>query len=126
MESIRGWLLIYLIGTGPVLAFWSAGLSGWVLDYPLWLFLSIFTLFLVPLLLLILKVPSAPVWNIAMLWSGTILLCVRIFWAIVQMDRALEQFECLIMAAIVCGSFAWVVPWTCYFLVSRRVAEIYR
>jgi len=34
METINGWLLVYLIGSVPLLLFYSAGLSGWSLIIP--------------------------------------------------------------------------------------------
>ena len=35
VEGIRGGLLVYIIGSIPVLLFVSAGLSGWFLSIPL-------------------------------------------------------------------------------------------
>ncbi len=67
VEGIKGWLLVYIIGSIPVLMFYSAGLSG-VFGYPLVLTLVIFLLLAIPLLLILLKSPKAPQWNIAMEW----------------------------------------------------------
>ena len=68
MEGIRGWLLVYIIGSIPVLLFVSAGLSGWFFEYPLGLVLAIFLLLASPLILILLKSAGAPQWNIAGNW----------------------------------------------------------
>ena len=125
MSSIRGWLLLYLIATPPILAFWSAGLSGWVLDYPLRLFAGILVVFLVPLALLVLKLSTAPIWNIALLWASAGLLLLRILSAVWMMERGLQGFEALTMAGIICFAIAWSVVWIWYFLVSKRVANTF-
>jgi hypothetical protein len=110
METINGWLLVYLIGSVPLLVVYSMGLSGWFFDYPMGLFIGIFLVLVVPLVLLVLKVPSAPTWNIAVLWVGAGLI---------------SRSEGLTMAAIVSVALAWAVVWTWYFLVSERVAKIF-
>ena len=38
--GIRGWLLVYIVCSIPVLLFLSAGLSGWFFDYPIGLWLT--------------------------------------------------------------------------------------
>jgi|TARA_B100002003_G_C14136327_1_gene546499 hypothetical protein len=125
METINGWLLVYLIGSVPLLLFCSAGLSGWFFDYPIGLFIAIFLALIVPLVLLVLKVPSAPTWNIALLWVGAGLISVRILYGVLLMERGLQRSEGQIMATIVSVALAWAIVWTWYFLVSERVAKIF-
>lgn len=125
MDTINGWLLVYLIGSVPVLAFYSAGLSGWFLDYPIGLFIGILLVLLVPLVLLILKVPSAPAWNIAGLWVGAGLISARMLYGVLLMERALTRPEGLTLAAIASGALAWAIVWTWYFLASERVARTF-
>ena len=125
MQTFNGWLLVYLIGTVPLLLFYSAGLSGWFFDYPLGLFLAIFLVLVVPLVLLVLKVPSAPVWNIALLWVGAGLISLRVLHGVLLMERALQRSEGLTLVVIVSVALAWAIVWTWYFLVSERVAKIF-
>ncbi len=125
MESIKGWLLIYLICSAPLLAFYAAGLSGWFFDYPLGLFAGIFLVLSVPLVLLVRKVPSAPAWNIAGLWIGAGLIAVRILYGVLRMDRPLQGSEGLTLAAIASIALAWAIVWTWYFRVSKRVAKTF-
>jgi hypothetical protein len=125
METINGWLLVYLIGSVPLLVVYSMGLSGWFFDYPMGLFIGIFLVLVVPLVLLVLKVPSAPTWNIAVLWVGAGLISVRVLYGVLRMERAVQRSEGLTMAAIVSVALAWAVVWTWYFLVSERVAKIF-
>ncbi|NKB34446.1 MAG: hypothetical protein GKR91_15245 [Pseudomonadales bacterium] len=125
MKSINGWILIYLIGSLPILAFYSAGLSGWILDYPIWLFLGLLVVFLVPLLLLILKVPSAPTWNIALLWISAGLIILRILYGILLMERGLQRPEGVTIFVIVVVALTWSILWTWYFLKSERISETF-
>ena len=125
METINGWLLVYLIGSVPLLLFYSAGLSGWFFDYPIGLFIGIFLVLVVPLVLLVLKVSSAPTWNIALVWAGACLVSLRILSAAMLMERALQRAEILAFVAIISIAFAWAIVWTRYFLASERVAKIF-
>ena len=125
METINGWLLVYLIGSVPLLVFYSMGLSGWFFDYPMGLFIGIFLVLVVPLVLLVLKVPSAPTWNIALLWVGAGLISLRVLYGVLLMERALQRSEGLTLAAIVSVALAWAIVWTWYFLVSERVAKLF-
>jgi|TARA_Y100000310_G_C20515544_1_gene730996 hypothetical protein len=125
METINGWLLVYLIGSVPLLVFYSAGLSGWFFDYPIGLMIGILLVLVVPLVLLVLKVASAPTWNIALLWVGAGLISLRILYGVVLMERALQRSEFLTMAAIVSVALTWAIVWTWYFLVSQHVARIF-
>ena len=72
--GIRGWLLVYVLCSIPVLLFFSAGLAGWFLDYPIGLWLTIFLVLASPLLLIVLRSSEAPRWNIAALWIASILI----------------------------------------------------
>ena len=53
-RGVRGWLLVYLIGSIPLLMVYSIGLSGWVFDYPIGFMMVIFLVFAVPLALILL------------------------------------------------------------------------
>ncbi len=75
--GVGGWLLVYLYGSIPFLLFHSAGLSGWFLDYPLWLLVAIFLLLASPLALILLKSPRAPRWNVVALWVVALLITLR-------------------------------------------------
>ena len=125
METINGWLLVYLIGSVPLLLFYSAGLSGWFLDYPMGLFIGIFLVLVVPLVLLVLKIPSAPTWNVVLLWVGAGLISLRILYGVLLMERALQRSEALTVATIISVALAWAIGWTWYFLLSERVAAIF-
>jgi len=96
---MNGWLLVYLIGSLPLLAFYSMGLAGWFFDYPIWLFIGIFLVLIVPLVLLVLKVPSSPRWNIVLLWVGAGLILLRILSAALAIERALHRSESLVFTA---------------------------
>lgn len=123
--TIGGWLLVYLIGSLPLLTFYSMGLAGWYFDYPIGLFAGVLLVFLVPLVLLILKVASAPAWNIGLLWVGAGLILLRVLSAAALMDRALARAEILVFAAITAVSLVWAIVWTRYFLVSERVTRCF-
>lgn len=126
MNVISGWLLVYLLGSLPVLAFYAAELSGWFFDYPMGLFVGIFLVLAVPLVLLALRVPNAPAWNIAGLWVGAGLISVRVLYGLLLADLAsLTKSEVLILSVIVVIAIAWVVAWTMYFVHSDRVANTF-
>ena len=125
MQDIQGWLLVYAVGSLPVLFFYSAGLAGWVYDYPIPLLLSIFIAFLAPVVLLLLRMPSAPQWNIALVWSGAALLTSRIIHGIVQGDIPIERNAATMLVSFVAFAIAWAGVWTAYFLKSERVARVF-
>ncbi len=126
MDGIKGWLLVYLIGSVPVLALYAAGLSGWFFNYPMGLFVGILLLLAVPLVLLVLKVSSAPQWNIVGLWVGAGLISVRVLHGVLLADPArLTKSTVLIMSVIVSIAISWAVVWTRYFLISDRVAKTF-
>ena len=66
MERIGGWLLVYLVGSVPVALFYAAGLAGRFFDYHLGPLAGIFLVLAAPLVLVFLKLASAPTWNIAL------------------------------------------------------------
>lgn len=132
--GVGGWLLAYLYGSLPFLLFHSAGLSGWFLDYPLWLLGAIFLLLASPLALILLKSPRAPRWNIVTLWVVAIPIALRA--AAVpfnpETDGAAQgrspgewAIAIAILAAIVIGSLAWATIWTAYFRRSLRVRNTF-
>lgn len=126
MNGINGWLLVYLVGSFPLLAFYAAGLSGWFFNYPIGLFVGIFLILAVPLVLLVLKVPSAPVWNIAGLWVGAGLISVRVLYGVLLADpERLTKSALLILSVIVSIAIAWAAVWTMYFVHSDRVAKTF-
>ncbi len=132
VEGIKGWLLVYIIGSIPVLMFYSGGLSGWFFEYPIVLVLVIFLLLAIPLLLILLKSPKAPQWNIAMLWIAAILLTLRIVGGLLfqeegqpplSRERLLEAMPTLL--GIVIFSLGWTIIWTKYFKKSVRVRNTF-
>jgi hypothetical protein len=127
MEALSGWLLVYFVGTVPLYVFFAAGLSGWYYDYPLPLFAAILAVLLVPLVILLMKLPSAPIWNIAGLWLGGGLITARIIWGVAFANKdALTTTPILIMSSIATVAIVWASVWTWYFLVSERVANTFQ
>ena len=127
VKGIRGWSLVYIIGSIPVLLFHAAGLSGWFFDYPIALFLVIFLLLAIPLLLLLVNSPKAPQWNIAMLWIASILITLRILYGVLfqriqEGQPPLSSEELLgampALLGIVGFSLGWAIIWTKY--LKRR------
>ena len=76
-RGVRGWLLVYLIGSIPLLMVYSIGLSGWVFDYPIGFMMVMFLVFAVPLALILLQCPSAPQWNIVALRTTAVFITLR-------------------------------------------------
>ncbi len=134
MKSIGGWLLVYVIGSIPLTLFYSAGLSGWFFDYPVLLMAVIFLALASPLLLIVLKSPRAPKWNIAVLWVASILITLRIvygvlFHRIMEGQPRLSSEELLVALPILLGivifSLGWAIVWTKYFKNSVRVRNTF-
>lgn len=126
MTGIGGWLLVYLIVSVPLLVFCAAALSGWYFDYPMALFVAIFMVLASPLVLLVMEVPSAPAWNIAMLWVGAGLVSLRVLTGVLGADKeSLTRPAVAILAATVLIAIAFAAVWTTYFLVSDRVAATF-
>ncbi len=125
MEGIKGWLLVYLIGSVPLVVFYAAGLAGRFFDYHLGFVAGIFLVLAVPLVLVVLKLPSAPAWNIASLWVGGGSISLVVLIGALSADEERLREVGLIVAAIVSISIAWAVVWTMYFLTSDRVARTF-
>ena len=132
--GVGGWLLVYVCGSVPFLLFHSAGLSGWFLDYPLWLLGAIFLLLASPLALILLKLPRAPRWNVVMLWVVALLITLRAAAVPFALEsdgaaqgRSPEEWAAAIaiLAVIVMGSLAWATIWTAYFRRSLRVRNTF-
>lgn len=132
--GVGGWLLVYLCGSIPFLLLHSAGLSGWFLDYPLWLLGAIFLLLASPLALILLKSPRAPRWNVVVLWVVALLITLRAAAVpfnretdVAAQGRSPEEWVAAvaILAVIVIGSLAWATIWTAYFRRSLRVRNTF-
>ncbi len=134
VQGVGGWLLVYVIGSIPLMLFYSAGLSGWFFDYPLPLMAVIFLAFAIPLLLIPLKSPAAPQWNIALLWVSSTLIVLRmaygvLFQRILEGRPRLSSEELLdalpILLGIAVFSLGWALVWTKYFQHSVRVGNTF-
>ena len=68
LAGVKGWLLVYLIGSISLLVVYSMAFSGWFFEYPVVLIVAIFVVLSGPLCLILLKSPKAPQWNIAEVW----------------------------------------------------------
>ncbi len=133
-KGIGGWLLVYLVATIPVLLFYAAGLSGWFFEYPLALMAAIFLALAAPLWLLLRKSPAAPKWNVAALWTGSILITARMLYGAL-FDGILTGWprphsgemlaELMIFPGIILFSLAWAIAWTKYFKNSARVRNTF-
>ncbi|MYB51543.1 MAG: DUF2569 domain-containing protein [Acidobacteriia bacterium] len=132
--GIGGWIIVYIIGSIPLLTVYSMGLSGWFFEYPIGLMLAIFILLAVPLLLVLRKSPKAPQWNIAALWIVATLMILRSISVILfpmSSDGAsrLRGDELLAVAqplgVIVAVALGWAMVWTRYFRNSERVRNTF-
>ncbi|WP_419938286.1 hypothetical protein [Candidatus Palauibacter sp.] len=131
--GVGGWLLVYLLGSIPFLLLHSAGLSGWFLDYALWLLIAIFLLLASPLALILVKSSRAPRWNIVALWVIALPITLRAaavpFYQETggRAQRSPEEWAAAIaiLAVIVLGSLAWATIWTAYFRRSLRVRNTF-
>ena len=133
-EGLGGWIVVYVIGSIPLLAVYSMGLSGWFFEYPIGLMLAIFILLAVPLLLVLRKSPKAPQWNIAGLSIMATLMILRSISVILfptSGDDAspLRGDELLAVAhllgAIMAVALGWAMAWTQYFRNSARVRNTF-
>lgn len=134
IEGAGGWLLAYLVGSIPVLLFYSMGLSGWFFEYPAILMGAIFLALAAPLWLLLRKHPSAPRWNVAALWAGSVLMTLRMAYGAL-FDGILEGWprphsgallgELAIFPGIILFSLAWAIVWTQYFRRSARIRNTF-
>ncbi len=134
IEGIKGWLLVYFTGSIPLLMVYSMGLSGWFFDYPFVLIAVIFLLLAVPLLLILLKSPKAPQWNIAALWIIVVLMTLRSLSVFLfpmasegQPPMSSEELPMIvaILSGIVTFALGWAIVWTKYFKESVRVRNTF-
>lgn len=133
-EGIGGWIIVYIIGSIPLLTVYSVGLSGWFFEYPIGLMLAIFILLAVPLLLVLRKSPKAPRWNIAALWIMAALMILRSIGVILfpmSSDDAPPLYGGELLAVvqplgvIVSAALGWAMVWTQYFKHSVRVRNTF-
>ena len=133
-RGVRGWLLVYVVCSIPVSMFLAAGLSGWFLDYPIALWLTIFLVLASPLLLIVLRSSAAPRWNVAALWIAAISITVRIVDGVLfqRMRDGLprltgeELLDALpVLVGIVLFALGWATVWTKYFRTSMRVSNTF-
>lgn len=125
MDGIGGWLFVYLIGSVPVTLFYAAGVAGRFFDYHLGLFATVFLVLATPLVLVVLKVASAPAWNIASLWIGSGSISLIVIVGALSADEARLREVGMTVVAIASLSMVWAVVWTTYFLTSERVARTF-
>ena len=132
VKGMEGWSVVYIVASIPVLMFYAAGLSGWFFDYPLVLFVTIFLLLAIPLLLILVKSPKAPQWNITMLWTASTLITLRIIYGVLfqriqegrppmtdeDLDRLVGAMPTLL--GIVAFSLGWAIVWSKYFKKSTH------
>ena len=102
--------------------FFAAGLAGRFFDYHWGAVAGIFFVLAVPLVLVVLRLPSAPAWNITSLWVGAGSISVILLVAALTEDAARLREVAATMVIIVFASIAWAGVWTTYFLESDRVA----
>lgn len=133
-EGIGGWIVVYIVGSIPLLTVYSMGLAGWFFEYPIGLMLAIFILLAVPLLLVLRKSPKAPRWNIVALWIMAALMILRsisvILFPMSSEDAPpLRGDELLAVAqplsVIVAVALGWAMVWTRYFRNSSRVRNTF-
>ena len=130
-EGIKGWLLVYVSGSIPLLMGYAMGLSGWFFEYPIVLMVTIFLLLASPLLLILLRHPKAPLWNIGVLWTLVILMGLRsisVFLLPVsgeEMNSEELAVVVMMLSGIVSISIGWAMVWTMYFRVSVRVRNTF-
>jgi len=134
VEGVKGWLLVYLIASIPPMMVYSMGLSGWFLEYPFLLMVAIFLLLAIPLLLILLKSPRAPRWNIALVWIVVVLMTLRsvsvfLFPMASEGEPPMSNEELTgiiaVLSGIVAFSLGWAIVWTKYFRESVRVRNTF-
>ena len=130
IKGIKGWLLVYLIGSIPLLIMYSMGLSGWFFEYPFILMVIIFFVLAIPLWLIMLKSLKAPQWNISMWWTIVVLMTLRSISVFLEpggkeMNIKEMLSVALTLLVIVSISLVWAIIWTKYFKKSRRVKNTF-
>ena len=130
IKGIKGWLLVYLIGSILLLIMYSMGLSGWFFEYPFILMVIIFFVLAIPLWLIMLKSPKAPRWNISMWWTIVVLMTLRSISVFLEpggkeMNIKEMLSVALTLLVIVSISLVWAIIWTKYFKKSIRVRNTF-
>ena len=125
MKGISGWLLLYLVGSVPVILFYAVGLAGRFFDYHLGVVAGVFFVLVLPLLLIVLGVESAPAWNIASLWIGAGSITLILLVGALTADAGRFKEAAATMAIIALASNAWAAVWTVYFLKYYRVVTTF-
>ena len=129
-KGIKGWLLVYLIGSTPLLIMYSMGLSGWFFEYPFILMVTIFLVLTIPLCLIILKSPKAPQCNISMWWTIVVLMTLRSISVFLEpggKEMSIKEMlsVALTLLVIVSISLVWAIIWTKYFKKSIKVRNTF-
>ena len=130
IKGIKGWLLVYLIGSVPLLIMYSMGLSGWFFEYPFILMVGIFIILASPLVLIITKPSQAPRWNIFMWRTVVILMTLRSISVFLEPGGKEMSINAMLSLSltllfIVSISLAWTILWTKYFNKSVRVKNTF-
>ena len=125
MDTLGGWLLLYLIGSLPVSFFHAAGVAGRFFDYDPVVLGGIFLALAAPLALIVTRSPSAPAWNIAALWVGALSTALIVGVGVFAASRSRTEEVALGAAVIVAGSISWAAVWTVYFRRSEQVARAF-
>jgi len=125
MEGLKGWLIVYVIGSVPLTLFYAIGLSGRFFNYHIGAVIGIFLALALPLVLMIMNLPSAPAWNIASLWVGAGSISLVVLGGALSADEARLEEVGMVVGLIVFVSIAWAVVWTSYLLTSDRVATTF-
>ncbi len=118
-------MLVYLIGSVPVTLFYAVGVAGRFFDYHLGLVAGVFLVLATPLVLVVLKLASAPARNIASVWVGAGSISLIVIAGALSADEARLRHVGMTVVAIVCLAMIWPVVWTTCFLISERVARAF-
>ena len=115
-RTLNRWELFYLCFSVPIFFFYAVGLSGWILDYPVWLIIPVFLIFVIPLLLLVRGSLVAIKWNIRVLYGASILLLIRILYGVFLHRHfeglpPLNKEERLAAMPILIGISVFIVIW---------------
>ena len=122
-NNIRGWIVVYLIGSIPILMIYSMALSGWFFEYPFILMVSIFLVLSLPLLLILIKYTKAQWWNKLMWRSVVILMTLRSISIFLEPNADKMTLDEIInlsltLLSIVSISVIWLIVWTKYFNIQ--------
>ena len=112
-RGVRGWLLVCLIGSIPLLMVYLIGLPGLFFDYPIGLLVVIFLVFAVPLALILLQCPSAPQWNIVALRTTAVFITLRSISVFLMSDsnEQMSSADWNVVAPTLVGLISTAVGW---------------